>query len=227
MLSRHIGRKISKIADKQERLDFLNSATVKEKERELFYKPDGSHRFHLVDDRDGSIDDLKAVVEQLIISCECRVIVLDPIQDILDGLSNDEQALFLKWQKGLIKSHSVTFININHVRKSGGGGQQNSAGAMISEEDFAGSSTIFKSAALNILLVRDKMHEDPIMRNTTLAFISKNRDGGETGPAGEFYYDGQEHRLYNKKEWLAAQPEMDFTDPDTGEIITPKFKPSK
>ena len=227
MLSMHIGRKIAKIADKQERIDFLNSEKVKEQERDLFFKPDGSHRFHLVDDRDGTIEDLKAVVEQLIIACDCKVIVLDPIQDILDGLSNEEQALFLKWQKGLLKSHNVTFININHVRKSGGGGQQNSAGAMISEEDFAGSSTIFKSAAVNILLVRDKMNEDPVMRNTTKAFISKNRDGGETGPAGEYYYDNLEHRLYDKEEWLASQPEMDFTDPDTGEVKAAKFKPSK
>ena len=227
MLSRHIGRKISNIADKQERLDYLNSDFVKEKERELFFKEDGSHRFHLVDDRDGGIEDLKAVVEQLIIACECKVIVLDPIQDILDGLSNEEQALFLKWQKGLLKSHNVTFININHVRKSGGGGQQNSNGALISEEDFSGSSTIFKSAALNILLVRNKMAEDEIERNTTQAYISKNRDNGMTGPAGQFYYENETHRLYDKEEWLATQPAMDFENPEAGDAPVKKFKPSK
>lgn len=227
MLSRHIGRKISNIADRVERLEFLNSPGVLEKEKELFFREDGSHRFHLVDDRDGSIEDLKGVVEQLVIACNCKVIVLDPIQDILDGLSNEEQAVFLKWQKGLIKSHNITFININHVRKSGGGGQQNSAGAMISEEDFAGSSTIFKSAALNILLVRDKMNDDPIERNTTKAFISKNRDNGITGPAGEYYYDNDEHRLYDKAQWLASQPAVNFTDPD-GEVHEKKgFKPVK
>jgi hypothetical protein len=210
MLSRHIGRKISNIEDRQERLEFLNSDYVREKEQELFYREDGSHRWHLVDDRDGSIEDLKSVVEQLVIGCGCKVIVLDPLQDILDGLTNEEQAIFLKWQKGLIKSHNISFININHVRKSGGGGQQNSNGGMISEEDFAGSSTIFKSAALNILLVRNKMAEDPIERNTTRAFISKNRDNGVTGPAGEFFYDNEDHTLYEKEEWLAKQPTTEF-----------------
>lgn len=205
MLSRHIGRKISKIADRQERLDFLNSPEVIEAERNLYYREDGSHRFHLVDDRDGSIDALKAVVEKLVITCECKVIVLDPIQDILDGLTNEEQALFLKWQKGMIKSHNITFININHVRKSGNGGKQNSSGAMISEEDFAGSSTIFKSGAVNILLVRDKMSEDPVERNTTYIFISKNRDNGDTGPAGEVYYDNETHTLHDKSAWLSQQ----------------------
>jgi hypothetical protein len=226
MLSRHIGRKISNIANREERLAYLDSEYVKEKERELFFREDGSHRFHLVDDRDGSIADLQAVVEQLVIGCDCKVIVLDPIQDILDGLSNEEQAVFLKWQKGLIKSHNISFININHVRKSGGGGQQNSAGAMISEEDFSGSSTIFKSAALNILLVRDKMSEDPIIRNTTKAYISKNRDNGMTGPAGEYYYENDTHQLHDKEEWLAGQPAVDFTDPDSGEIKK-GFKPKE
>lgn len=219
MLSRHIGYRISNIADRAEKMKFLEQDWVKEKERELFHREDGSHRFYLVDDRDGSVEVLKEVVEQLIIACNCKVIVLDPIQDILDGMTIDEQAIFLKWEKGLVKSHNVTFININHVRKSGGGGQQNSNGAMISEEDFSGSSTIFKSAALNILLVRDKMNEDPIERNTTKAFLSKNRDNSETGPAGEYYYDGEQHKLYDKQEWIAAQPAVDFEKKE--------FKPTK
>lgn len=203
MLSRHIGKKISNIQDREECVAFMNSPEVIEAENELLFCEDGTHRWYLVDDRDGSIEDLKEVVERLVISCECKLIVLDPLQDCLDGLTNEEQALFLKWQKGLIKSHGVSFININHVRKSGGGGPQNSNGAMISEEDFAGSSTIFKSAALNILLVRDKMNEDPFVRNVTKAYISKNRDNGITGPCGEYYYDNNSHQLWDKDEWLA------------------------
>jgi hypothetical protein len=210
MLSRYIKYKINNIADPEEKRKFLEQDWVKAKERELFFRTDDTHRFYLVDDRDGSVDDLKAVVEQLVIQCDVKVIVLDPLQDILDGMTNDEQAVFLKWQKSLVKSHNVTFININHVRKSSGGGQQNSNGAMISEEDFQGSSTIFKSAALNILLVRDKMNPDPLIRNTTNAFISKNRDNSQTGPAGSFYYDMEQHKLYNLKAWLEANGPKDF-----------------
>lgn len=226
MLSRYIGFKINSIRDAKEKLEFLEQDWVKAKEQELFFRPDGSHRWHLVDDRDGSIEALQEVIEQLVIGCGCRVIILDPLQDILDGLTNDEQAVFLKWQKGLIKSHNITFININHVRKSSGGGQQNSQGAMITEEDFAGSSTIFKSAALNILLTRNKMAEDPIERNTTKAYISKNRDNSITGPAGEFMYDVETHQLSNKEDWLAKQPAVNFEnpdiDPETGEIRNKK-----
>lgn len=205
MLSRHIGVKISNIVDRVERLAYLNTPEVIEAERNLYFRDDGTHRWHLVDDRDGSIDALKGVIEQLIVSCECKLIVLDPIQDILDGLSIDDQSLFLKWQKGMVKSHCVSFININHVRKSSGGAKSNSTGAMISEEDFAGTSTIFKSAALNILLVRDKMAEDETVRNTTDIYISKNRDNGTTGPAGKCYYDNNSHQLHDLAEWQAQQ----------------------
>jgi len=207
MLSRHVGRKIANIQDKEERSSYLKSEYVQEKQKELFFKEDGSHRWHLVDDRDGSIEDMKSLVEQLVISCECKVIVLDPLQDILDGMSNEDQALFLKWQKGLIKSHNMSFININHVRKSGNSSQSNSNGGMITEEDFAGSSTIMKSAALNILLVRDKMNEDPVIRNTTRAFLSKNRDNGITGPAGSYYYNNETHQLQDFDEWLEENPQ--------------------
>lgn len=210
MLSRHIGRKISNIANKDERIAFMESEYVLQKERELFYREDGTHRWHLVDDRDGSLEELKAVVEQLIIACDCKLIVLDPLQDILDGLDNEQQALFMKWLKGMVKSHSCSFLLINHVRKSGSGEKQNSQGAMISEESFAGSSTIFKSAALNILLVRNKMAEDEIERNTTYAYLSKNRDNGITGPCGEYYYDNDTHQLWDKEEWLATQPAPDY-----------------
>lgn len=206
MLSRHIGYRISNIVDPEEKRKFLEQDWVKEAEKQLFFRDDGSHRFYLVDDRDGSVEELQAVVEQLIIACGCRVIVLDPLQDILDGMTNEEQAVFMKWMKGLIKRYGVLFINVNHVRKSGNGGTQNSNGGKISEEDFAGSSTIFKSAALNILLRRDKMAEDPIERNTTYVDLSKNRDNSDTGPAGELYYDGQQHKLFDKQEWIDSQP---------------------
>ncbi len=206
MLSRHIGQRIGAIKSRAERMKFLDQDWVKEKEAELLFKPDGSHRWHLVDDRDGSVDDLKAVVEELVVSLGVKVIVLDPLQDILDGMTIDEQAVFLKWQKGLVKSHNMTFININHVNKKlGGGGGPSSGGGQISEEDFTGSSTIFKSAALNILLRRDKMAEDPIERNTTYAMISKDRDNGNTGPAGEFYWDNVTSQLLNKADWMKSQ----------------------
>lgn len=207
MGSRHIGQKLELIEDMQYKIDLVNSPEFEQAMMELTYHEDGSHRWHLLDERDGGIDDLKEKVMELIISCDCKVIILDPLQDILDGMSNEEQAVFMRWQKGLVKSHKVTFININHVRKSGQGGKQNSAGADLFEEDFQGSSSIFKSGACNLLFTRNKEAECEIERNITYMKMTKCRWTGNTGPkAGEYYYSNKEHTLYDLEDYLTKNP---------------------
>lgn len=203
VLSRHCSKKIELFETPEEAIDFINSEVVRVKEKELFFNPDGTHRWHLVDERDGGLDSLKHQIEKLIVECECKVIVLDPLQDVLDGLSNEDQAVFLRWMKGMVKSHKVTFINVNHVRKNGTGQKANSVGGDLHEEDFAGSSTIFKSGACNLLFSRDKEAEDEIERNTTRMKASKIRWTGRTGIAGEYYYDIETHTLFDKEDWIS------------------------
>ncbi len=200
LLSRHISRKLALMPNMQEKIDFLKSDKVKEQAKELMYREDGSDRFYLLDNRDGSVEEIQDTIEELVVACGCKVIILDPLQDILDGLSNEEQALFMKWAKGFIKSHGVTFVLINHMRKSDKSGEQ----------DIMGSSTIIKSAAANIILRRDKLAEDPIVRNTTQAEVAKNRVCGLTGPAGGSYYDNTTHTMYDLEEWLKENGPDEF-----------------
>jgi hypothetical protein len=116
------------------------------------------------------------------------------------GISIEKQEEFMQWMKGMIKSHKVSFILINHIRKSAAGSNNGEFG----EEDIQGSSTIIKSASVTILLYRDKNHEDPVMRNTTRMVMPKNRITGITGPAGEIYYDNDTHTLFNKAEFFGG-----------------------
>lgn len=207
MLSRRLGLKLDLIEDDQYKIDLLNSAEVEEAAQDLFFLPDGSHRWHLVEERDGSIEDIKEKIMQLIVACECKVIIIDPLQDILDGMSNEEQAVFMKWLKGTVKSHDVSFILINHVRKSANGGKQNSAGADLFEEDFQGSSAIFKSAACNLLFTRNKEAENEIERNVTTMKMTKCRWTGNTGPqAGKYFYENKTHTLYDLDDYLDRNP---------------------
>lgn len=206
ILSRHIRRKIDLIENMEEKLALLNSEEVLAAEHELFFNEDGTPRFHLIEERDGGIESLKELIMNLIISCGCKVIALDPLQDILDGLSNEEQSVFMRWMKGMIKSHDVTFINVNHVRKSSGNQKANSTGADMHEEDIHGSGSILKSGACNLLFSRNKEAEDPFERNTTKMKASKIRWTGVTGLAGEYYYDNETHTLHDKDDWLIAHP---------------------
>jgi KaiC/GvpD/RAD55 family RecA-like ATPase len=210
ILSRHVGRKIDLIEDETDKLAYLDSDYVREKEKELYFMPDGTDRFYLIEDRDGGLESMKAKIEELIIACGCQLIILDPLQDILDGMTNEEQAVFLRWQKGMLKSHDVTFINVNHVRKSGGNQKANSTGADLFEEDMQGSSSIFKSGACNLLFTRNKEAEDEIERNTTRMKASKIRWTGKTGIAGEYYYDNVSHTMYDKDDWMSKNGTKEF-----------------
>lgn len=197
LLSRHIEKKLALIPSQEEKLAFLRSDKVKAQAQDLMLDSSGNSRFYLLDNRDGSVEDIQDTIEELVVGCGAKVIVLDPLQDILDGLGNEEQASFMKWTKGFMKSHSVTFVFINHMRKTPAG--QNGAD---SEQNIMGSSTIIKSASANILLKRDKMAEDELIRNSTEISVTKNRVCGLTGPAGSIYYDNTTHTLHNLKQWM-------------------------
>lgn len=201
MLSRHIENKISLIKDPKEKLKFLQQERIKGKAEELFLDENGNNRFMLIDERDGSVEVLQDKIEELIISCGCKVIILDPLSDIFDSLTTDEQAKFMKWSKSMIKNYNVTMLMIAHIRKSGNNKDAASTGAFIPEESIAGSSTVFKSASWVVMMMRDKYNEDPVVRNTTKLVLSKNRAGGETGDAGSLYYCNKTHKLHDLDSW--------------------------
>jgi archaellum biogenesis ATPase FlaH len=212
LLSRHIGKKIDLIDDDNYKIEFLNSEEIQQKSEELFKYPDGTPRFHLIEERDGSLESMKDLIMQLVVSCDCRVIILDPLQDLLDAQPLDAQSGFMSWIKGMMKSHGVTFILVNHLRKSSGGSKANSTGADIHEEDFMGHSSIFKSSACNLLFTRNKEAESEFERNVTTMKMTKCRWTGRTSPAaGRFYYDNDSHTLHDLDDWLINHPQdVDF-----------------
>jgi hypothetical protein len=207
ILSRHLKKKINLIDDVDEKVKFLSDPETQIAAEQLWQDSEGNQRFYIVEDRDGSVEEMKALISNLILGCDCKVIVLDPVNDITEGLSNEEQASFVKWLKGMTKSHLVTFILISHVRKSGGGNKANSVGADLHEEDFFGSSSLFKSSACNLLFMRNKEAEDPFERNCTRMKATKIRWTGKTSPyAGEYYYDNNSHQMFDKNDWLKQNP---------------------
>lgn len=205
MLSRHIQQKLARLTV-DEKAQTLNTEFVKSKATELFFKEDGSPRFFLVDDRDGTVDQLKHTIEEMIIGSGVKLVVLDVLQDIMEGMTNEEQGLFMKWVKSMIKSHNVCFVLINHMRKK----QDGTSTSKVDESDIHGSSTILKSASANILLTRDKGAEDEIKRNTTDVTLSKNRLLGDTGPAGRLYYDKMTHVMHDFDDYFVNGDTKEF-----------------
>ena len=209
LLSRHIGLKLE-LKSNEDALAILESEATKKKEKELFWTDAGEHRFYLVDDRDGGVDNIKDAIENLIIGCGCKVIVLDPVNDVIGTLPNEEQESFYAWQKGMVKSHSCTFYNVMHTRKTANGQKAGSTGADLHEEDLMGSSSAYKSAACNLMFSRNKESENEIDRNTTVMKATKIRWTGKTGIAGKYYYDIEKHTLYDLDDWLKENGVLDF-----------------
>lgn len=197
MLSRHVGKKIKQV---QSSLDFINSPEIEKKREELFYREDGEPRFLLLDDREGTPESIKKRCEILITKYGCKFIILDPLQDIFEGHSFDEQVSFMKWQKIMVK-RGVTFINICHVKKLSTMADRKGQRIQreLGEDDVHGVSAIVKSAACNIILTRNKFAEDPVERNTTKVLAPKIRWSGYSGDAGEWYFDGSTYTMYDKE----------------------------
>lgn len=197
MLSRHIGKKIVNFTSDEQKLEFIKREEVKVMADELFKDSEGNDRFVILDDRDGSVADIQNKIEQMVISSGCKIIVIDPTNDLIGFLPLDEQERFNAWCKSMIKSHGIIIVLVNHLRKSIAGQKDGSRGAKPSESDIMGSGSTAKSSSLTIMLSRDKLNEDPIIRNTTEIEIPKNRVFSDTGPADAIYYDSDTHQLVN------------------------------
>jgi hypothetical protein len=198
LLSRHIGQKIQLIEDPDEAVKFVQQDWVQEKRLELRENAYGEQRYTLLDDRDGSLDNVQLQIEKLIKKYECKLVVIDPINDLFEGVSLEQQTSFVKYLKGVIKG-GISLFCVCHITK--GKTQVDKDGnrvlRQLTEDDFAGVSNIIKSGGCNILTSRDKLAEDLVERNTTNVEVPKCRWTGRSGPAGKWLYDNDKHTMYD------------------------------
>lgn len=204
LLSYHCKRKFVNIIDREERVKAMSKPEVASKAKELFEDSDGKPSFLLCDDRGSNIDDVESKIEEIIRSMGVTVLIIDVTSDLLSGVEIGRQEEFMAFQKRLVKETGVSIINVVHTRKTDGGSKDTSRGAEITDSSIIGSSTLVKSAAIVIGLVRDKMAESDVERNTMRLRLLKSRHAGATGNAGDLYYDIEEHRLVPLDDWLDA-----------------------
>lgn len=131
----------------------------------------------------------------LIHGLDCKVIILDPVTLAFSGSDTDEDEMASEIVK-IVKRNKVAWVNVHHVRKNGSGGTANSEGGDLAEEDIKGTGAWFQTGMINLIFTRNKVHEHPIVRNTTRIKMSKcRRHGKSTGICGWIYYDGDTGRL--------------------------------
>lgn len=208
MLSREVGYKINLIEDPQEAVNFVQQPHIVEARKHLTQTEDGESRFVLLDERDGDLEAVKKQCELLVNKYNCKVIIIDPIQDLFEGVDMDKQNAFIKWMKIMLKK-GVTFNNVCHVRKGNISTDKEGKRVLreLTEDSVHGISAIVKSAGCNIFATRDKYEDDEIRKNVTYPTLGKARWTGVTGRINPWYYCLETHTMYDLKEYAKNNPD--------------------
>lgn len=204
MLSRHIGHKIQAIPTAEERLAFVQQDWVVKARAELRENEYGEARYILLDERDGDLEAIKKQIERLIKMYGCKLIVIDPLNDLFEGTRLEEQQAFVRYLKGVIKG-GITVFSVCHITKGRTEVDKRTGKRIVrtlTEDDIAGVSNIAKSSGCTFFITRDKYAEDLIERNSSKIELGKCRWTGASGSAGEIYYCGKTHTLYDKEVYL-------------------------
>ena len=204
MLSVHLEKNLRWAMDDLELIQWIKSEQGQKIKQELCFKDDGTPRFYLIDNRDKSIKELEKQMEKLNQKHGSKLFVIDVLTDLLRGSKEEHAEDHMDWQRNMNKN-GVTICNLLHTRKPG----QSPDGKTrkVTEFDALGTGSFVQSAAYNIVINRDKLAEDPLVKNTTEAELPKCR-GGKTGSAGEWYYDFMKMTCYDKEDYLRENPGM-------------------
>lgn len=202
LASLHLERNLTWYEDGQDIIDYIEQPEVSALLDNLMYKENGQPRYYIIDERDGSIEILEKQMERMYRQHGCKIFIIDVLTDILRGSNETKQEDHMKWQKQFIKN-GVTIINVLHTRKPA----MNAEGKLrkVTEYDALGSGTFVQSAAINIVINRDKM-AGGIEQNTTYVDMPKCR-GGKTGEICKWFYDFKTRKIWDLDDYLEQHPE--------------------
>lgn len=203
MMSVHIEKNLLWSMSGEQIMEYLKTDEGQQAKNELCFRPDGTPRFYIIDDRKGSIKDLESQIELLYRKHGSRLFVIDVLTDMLRGSSEQYAEDHMNFQKNMVKQ-GVTFANVMHTRKP----PQSPDGKMrkVTEYDALGTGSFVQSAAYNIVVNRDKLAENSLEKNTTEVDLPKCR-GGKTGPAGKWFYEFNTSQCHDLDEYLAKHPD--------------------
>jgi archaellum biogenesis ATPase FlaH len=200
LYSLYLKKNLTWFQDGHDAVDYLHKEEVKLLTEQMIYDDEGKSRFHIIDERDGTVEVLKKQVDRARKQFGSKLFIFDPLTDWLRSLALDQQENFFLWQK-MMKKEGVVFVNVLHTRKP----PTDKEGKMrnVSEYDVLGTGSSIQSADINIVLNRNKNASDPIERNTSTVTMPKCR-GGTTGEACRLYYDPETRQQYDKDDFFST-----------------------
>lgn len=214
MHSRIIGVPLNRLS-KEEQVTLQEKH--KDKIMDFYLDSNGEHRFFFADSDFDSIEEAEKCILRLITVFGCKVIIGDPLQNIIGNKTNEEQRSFMLFLEKIKKKYGVLILLGTHTRKATSGEKSGSDGGVQKEDSIEGSGSISKSASLIITLSRNKNSEDWVERNTTYYSVPKNRDFEMTGEmVAKSFYRASCSRLYP---YSYAEKHNFFRDDKIGDVI--------
>ena len=214
MHSRIIGVPLNRLSkEEQVALQEKHKAKI----MDFYLDSNGEHRFFFADSDFDSIEEAEKCILRLITVFGCKVIIGDPLQNIIGNKTNEEQRSFMLFLEKIKKKYGVLILLGTHTRKATSGEKSGSDGGVQKEDSIEGSGSISKSASLIITLSRNKNSEDWVERNTTYYSVPKNRDFEMTGEmVAKSFYRASCSRLYP---YSYAEKHNFFRDDKIGDVI--------
>jgi twinkle protein len=168
-----------------------------EEVRKAFDATIGSGRVYLYNHFGSSaIDNLISRIRFLSRGCGCQWIILDHLSIVVSGLGDgDERRLIdnaMTYLRTLVEETGVGLILVSHLKRPEGN-RGHEEGATTSLSQLRGSHAIAQLSDIVIGLERNQ--QDVETANTTTLRVLKNRHSGDTGLAGELYYNRETGRL--------------------------------
>jgi twinkle protein len=165
--------------------------------RNSFGNTVGSGRVYLYDHWGSSdIDNLLSRIRFLAKGCGCGWIILDHLSIVVSGLdTGDERRLIdmtMTMLRTLVEETGVGMILVSHLKRPEGN-KGHEEGQVTSLSQLRGSHAIAQLS--DIVLGLERSQQDEERRNITQIRVLKNRFSGDTGLAGELYYNQDTGRL--------------------------------
>ena len=128
---------------------------------------------------------------------EVKYIILDHISILVSDQSNGDERraidMIMTKLRTFVQEMGISMFLVSHLRRPEGKSLED--GAVTSLGMLRGSASIAQLSDAVIGAERNSQSDDPIVRNTTVLRVLKNRYTGKTGKCGEVFYNEATGRL--------------------------------
>ena len=163
----------------------------------------GTGRFYAFD-HFGSInnDEILNRIQYMAKALDCKWIILDHLSILVSGQEGDDERksidVLMTKLRSIVEQTGIGLLLVSHLRRpSGDIGHEN--GREVTLSHLRGSASIAHLSDCVIALERNQQSTDPILANTTVVRILKNRYTGDTGIATNLLYNSKTGRMQEKE----------------------------